>query len=50
MRAKSIGWICMTIMVIAMATCSVLPREHPSIACIRAGGEWRWFSCSRIAP
>lgn len=50
MNLSIVAWICMTIIVLAMATCSALPREHASVACVRAGGEWSWFSCRRPAP
>lgn len=50
MNPNSVSCICLTIIVLAMATCSVVPREHASVSCVRAGGEWSWFSCRRPAP
>lgn len=49
MNHKSVSAICMTIIILAMAGCEVATsfRENPTVACVRVGGEWSWFSCRR---
>ena len=50
--AKAVAWLCATMMVVAVASCNVFstPRENDTVACVKAGGEWRLFACRPRYP
>lgn len=50
--AKAVAWVCATVMVVAIASCNVFsaPPENSTVACVKAGGEWRLFACEPRRP